>query len=658
MSARLLRRVLEQQEEHQSRFADVEPDPDDDDDEAAESPNPRSAFQNPFDVLEDQEVVVDVSEETSAGKMVKEEPSGVRSSSDSVASRKQKKKKKKSKETLTSVKGKGGEAEKSLDEILKNLSIQSNDQKSTGKDKLVTNTMIQADHRQSLLAVEPKYLSAENELRRIFGSKVVSSFENSSNSRSRRTNVGRRGGLNHRKTNLVSPSGYWPRWDGSLSMEFLETKDGQNYFRYAHSASYMQAQRAFDAAKAIHDVNGIASILTYHPYHVESLLTIAEILKFSGEHQSAADYIAKCLYALECAWHPVFTPFHAKCRLLYSHDTNKPFFSALFTHMLNMDRRGCHRCALEICKLLISIDSDDPMGALFCVDYFALRAEEYAWLERFAEEYRTDNSIWLFPNFSYSLAVSRFYLEKDGLVDAEKATSADLMKQALMLHPLALKKLVEKTPLKEAVWTKILNHVFFGSAKAGSPSLEHLIRIYVERSYLLWRLPELQKLLKESAHLVIDSINVNSREARDWDCVRKEAFSSERNEYSHLLISDFSDSVPTVPPEEVRNMMVDPRIAEAMHDPRIAEAIRNGGEVLMPEEEEGHLPDLRNRNPLMLLLEGLVVPLANMREGGDANGAYDHVNGNDTRAGGDANEANGHVEEDRENSGSNGNADQ
>lgn len=265
------------------------------------------------------------------------------------------------------------------------------------------------------------------------------------------------------------------------------------------------------------------------------------MLKFSGEHQASADAIGKCLYALECAWHPLFSPLQGNCQLKYCHETNKPIFRALFSHMQNMDKRGCHRSALEVCKLLLSLDSDDPMGAVFCIDYFSLRAEEYSWLERFAdeyrcdEEYRSDNSLWLFPNFSYSLAVCCFYLErnaasKDAPKQTDKATSTDLMKQALMLHPLVLKKLVEKAPLKDPAWTKMLNHSFFGSAKAGSPSLDHLINIYVERSYLLWRFPDLQRLLKDAAHRVIESLNVNGNEARDWACVRKETFSSVKNE--------------------------------------------------------------------------------------------------------------------------------
>lgn len=104
------------------------------------------------------------------------------------------------------------------------------------------------------------------------------------------------------------------------------------------------------------------------------------------------------------------------------------------------------------------------------------------------------------------------------------------MKQALMLHPLVLSKIVDKAPLKDSSWTQILKNAFFGSAKPGSPSLEHVINIYVERHYIMWRFPELQNLLKEAALLVIESLKHDSREAKDWACVRKEAFSSEKNE--------------------------------------------------------------------------------------------------------------------------------
>lgn len=259
---------------------------------------------------------------------------------------------------------------------------------------------------------------------------------------------------------------------------------------------------------------------------------MADYFKFVGEHQMSADAIAKCLYAMECAWHPMFTPLQGNCQLKFSHDSNKPLFKALLTHMKNMDRRGCHRSALEVCKLLLVLDSDDPMGAMFCLDYFALRAGEYAWLEQFSEDYRTDTSLWLLPNFSYSLAVCRFYLEQEESSNADnaKASSADLMHQALMLHPPVLKKLVAKVPLKDQAWTNIVKNSYFHSDQIGIPSVDHLINIYIEQNYLIWRLPDLQKLLRDGASLVIQTLEHNKNDAKDWMCVRKEAFPSNKNE--------------------------------------------------------------------------------------------------------------------------------
>jgi hypothetical protein len=42
--------------------------------------------------------------------------------------------------------------------------------------------------------------------------------------------------------------------------------------------------------------------------------------------------------------------------------------------MQGLSRRGLHRTALEVCKLLMALNADDPLGALCTVDYLALRA--------------------------------------------------------------------------------------------------------------------------------------------------------------------------------------------------------------------------------------------------------------------------------------------
>ncbi len=36
-----------------------------------------------------------------------------------------------------------------------------------------------------------------------------------------------------------------------------------------------------------------------------------------------------------------------------------------------LSRRGLHKTALEVCKLLLALNPGDPMGALFAIDYLA-----------------------------------------------------------------------------------------------------------------------------------------------------------------------------------------------------------------------------------------------------------------------------------------------
>ena len=80
-----------------------------------------------------------------------------------------------------------------------------------------------------------------------------------------------------------------------MSRELVETKEGLQFFRYTHSFSYLEAQRKFEAAKNMYDLNGIAFVLAQHPYHVESLLTLAEAFKYAGDHQSSVEEIENML---------------------------------------------------------------------------------------------------------------------------------------------------------------------------------------------------------------------------------------------------------------------------------------------------------------------------------------------------------------------------
>jgi hypothetical protein len=67
--------------------------------------------------------------------------------------------------------------------------------------------------------------------------------------------------------------------------------------------------------------------------------------------------------------------------------------------------------------------------------------------------------------------------------------------------------------------------------------------------------------------------------------------------YGHLLVSDFSDSVPSIPPENLQDFMVDPRIRGlAQNEDQVANPLGNG-----------HTPrDVANRNALAVLFESML----------------------------------------------------
>jgi hypothetical protein len=44
---------------------------------------------------------------------------------------------------------------------------------------------------------------------------------------------------------------------------------------------------------------------------------------------------------------------------------------------------GCHKTALETCKLLLSLDEGDPMGCLLMLDFYAIKAKSYHFLKLF-----------------------------------------------------------------------------------------------------------------------------------------------------------------------------------------------------------------------------------------------------------------------------------
>ena len=104
-------------------------------------------------------------------------------------------------------------------------------------------------------------------------------------------------------------------WSPSSLPAILRRAGPVRTFHYEFSAPYASAQAMFTQAVRTYDPNAIAQVLQRHPYHIDSLLQMAEFYRATTQLDASSDALRRCLFTLECAWHPMFTPWDGNCRL-------------------------------------------------------------------------------------------------------------------------------------------------------------------------------------------------------------------------------------------------------------------------------------------------------------------------------------------------------
>ncbi|KAF6202235.1 hypothetical protein GE061_004633 [Apolygus lucorum] len=390
--------------------------------------------------------------------------------------------------------------------------------------------------RKCFLTIDHRALNKNNELRRIFGSKIVQNEQTKKRGRSRGT---------IRSTVLVSPKDNWPQiGKPGISMRLVETKNGVQYFSYEHSLNYQQIQMRFlDAVESLNP-DYIVGIINTHPYHVDALLQLSDLCRLSDDLSMAAEFIQRALYCLECAFHPSFIISSGRCRLDYRKQENRSLYISLFKHMMSIGSRACYRTALEFSKLILSLDPDgDPLAIILAMDFYALRAQEYDWLLKMFHECEPTRNLSQLPNFAYSLAVAHFQL---GDVEAAHAQ----LQKALIQFPGVLLALTEKCSVQ--VDSRILNSPFFRDATdKQSKSLTQLEVLYVARCYHVWKESELLPWLEHNVHRVLDRVEANDPLVEEWGKHRQTRYpATPRNILRHIILSDVKD-IPILTSEEL-----------------------------------------------------------------------------------------------------------
>ncbi|XP_036141466.1 transcription factor 25 [Monomorium pharaonis] len=409
--------------------------------------------------------------------------------------------------------------------------------------------------KESILTVQRKHLNPYNELKKIFGSKTIEAGQS-------KRNKGRPGNL--KKTWLICPQqdNTWiqiTKKSGlsmTLDYSMKDTTGDVQYFVYEHSASYKEIQHKFLQAVESLNPENIINIVNAHSYHIDSLLQVSEMCKINDDLAYAAEFIKRALYCLECAFHPFFNITTAQCRLDYRKQQNRALFITLFKHLGFVGGRACYRTSLEFCKLLLSLDPEnDPLAVVLSIDFYALKAKEYEWFIKFCNLWEDSRNLTQLPNIAYSLALAHFRL-------GNKTDADTLLQNALIMFPGVLMLLLEKCSIQTDA--KVMSHDFFNSKAQSntSPALEKLQKLYVVRSFHLWKEADILPWLEECVHAVLNRVESKDDYIKYCQVKRNQRYRGKlpRNILRHIILSDLQEVIVNV--QEIQGE--DPMLS---HDP-------------------------------------------------------------------------------------------
>ncbi|EKV08390.1 Nulp1-pending protein [Penicillium digitatum] len=512
MSSRAIRKLQKLREQEQQRESDLQEESSED-----EAPRPAKPKFNAFDLLnaenEDEEEDEEDIEEEPRAPTPEPEPTPIKPKK---SNKKKKKKAAKTSDPATTPPSKSNEAD--LDEIdraLKELSTSRHSSVGTGISTRHTLEVSFPKTTSELLGIEPKFLNATNEMRRLFGNVVLENFDQpADNGTGRRRDRNRQmvdlaqaltgryspasrgqslAGVTLRRNVLMQGKDEWPRApSGGLGMETVEKlPSGETLYRLVHNTAYQDVQRQFDLCVESMDPQRLIGHLQYNPYHISTLLQVSEIAKHQGDHAVSADLMERALFNIGRSVHSSFANRlkEGEARLDFIHAENRELWLVGWRYITNLAMKGTWRTAYEWAKLLLSLDSSDPYCMRLLIDHLALRGREYAQFVQLCTQTRFSCDWANLPNIQCSLVIA--YLRLNKPQECRRQLQLAMSHYPWMFSRLAQELDVQHVP--KQIWGKM--------PPTGAHEL--LTELYIARAKDLWNTPEAISLIVE----VADSIS-------------------------------------------------------------------------------------------------------------------------------------------------------
>ncbi|CDJ41430.1 hypothetical protein, conserved [Eimeria tenella] len=250
----------------------------------------------------------------------------------------------------------------------------------------------------SCLYMERGAFDPDAELRRIFGREVLqrSRIRARASTRSRRQWLIAPVECHHCRAFRVNP------WVRMVACE--DSATGNLEFSLQFTEDYVRVQPAYYAALNSHDLHVLESFCDSHPKHLDGRLALSQALSVTGSHEAAFHMLTIAVCSLQSSFHYAFSPFvfNPDGTPQVSADSRNPLnrqlFACLLLYMIGLGDQGCHRSALEVCKLLLAMDlPNDAAHALLHLDYYALRSEKYDFLQYFAKVFVKQHLTYVVP---------------------------------------------------------------------------------------------------------------------------------------------------------------------------------------------------------------------------------------------------------------------
>ncbi|WVN89752.1 uncharacterized protein L203_104982 [Cryptococcus depauperatus CBS 7841] len=354
---------------------------------------------------------------------------------------------------------------------------------------------------RSLLSVDPKNLDADVELRRFFGSKVITAASAS--------NKHRPGPSSKLRYTISKPKPQYPPATSLAGLVMREMTDeevielyerkeserldtGERWFTFEHVGVWREVERQFMGAVQSHDPNQLMALLQIYPWHVDTLLQLSEVYRLQSDIGAASDYVERALYAIDRCLIPTFNIVSGASRVDFDRVENRPMFIALHRIISYLGRRGCWVTAFSFAKLLLALDPErDPHGASFWLDFLAIKSGNASWLLSMLEQGDTNPaaaSWFAYPGMAYAKALA-LRAEEERTKSQDHTKSDEALKEAITDFPQAVIPLADKigASLPGGIRNEVLFQVEAGYSESPSNVIHLLSQIYASRSESLWK---------------------------------------------------------------------------------------------------------------------------------------------------------------------------